>query len=50
MRNLTFRERAILVGAMLIFLVGAAHRYWRGKSLATAVDDPASPHSAYAED
>jgi hypothetical protein len=31
MQNLTVRERAILVAAMLVFLVGAGHRYWKAK-------------------
>ena len=37
MRNLTYRERAIIVGVMLTFIVGAGHRYWKAKRGAAAV-------------
>ena len=34
MRNLTVRERIIIVGAILVFVVGAGHRYYSAKSAA----------------
>ncbi len=47
MRNLTVRERAILVAAMVTFLVGAGHRYWKAKSAspAAAGGDPDRVHA-----
>jgi hypothetical protein len=32
MRNLTFKERAIVVGAILTLLLGAGHRYHRAQT------------------
>jgi len=41
MRNLTLKERAIVVGALLTFLLGAGHRYHKANSAAAqAVASP----------
>ena len=41
MRNLTLRERAIVIAVILTFIIGAAHRYWNAKARAADAAQPA---------
>ncbi len=40
MRNLTVKERAIVIGVLVTLLLGAGHKYYRARAAAAATAVP----------